>query len=170
MSLFFLPVDQKCFHGYPRHCTKTERRTWLLWHGKWGGTLPHTGPVRPHHSGLDTCKWQLGVFAHRYYTPHSVTLQGEQDSKTQVDWSKQSGESMRHEKMRAARRFTWRLCVCYRLTPHRRPSCPVWTSTHTARTRWCCRRPSPSCAHPSSTSEWKTLDSTSFSHCFFLSN
>lgn len=38
-----------------------------------------------------------------------------------------------------------------RLTPHRRPSCPALTSTHTAPTRWCCQRPSLSSARLSST-------------------
>lgn len=58
------------------------------------------------------------------------------------------------------------VCVCCRLTPHRRPSCPVSTSTHTAPTRWWCRRPSPSCARPSSTSESKMLDCSLFLRCF----
>jgi len=43
----------------------------------------------------------------------------------------------------------------FRLTLRRRPSCPALTYTHTAPTRWCCRRPSPSSAHPSSTSEFR---------------
>lgn len=44
-------------------------------------------------------------------------------------------------------------CVLPRLTPHRRPSCPASTSTHTAPTRWCCRRPSLSSARLNLTSE-----------------
>lgn len=60
------------------------------------------------------------------------------------------------------------VCVCCRLTPHRRPSCPVSTSTHTAPTRWCCRRPSPSCARPSSTSKSKMLDCSLFLRCFHI--
>lgn len=54
----------------------------------------------------------------------------------------------------AGNQLNWRLFPVFpRLTPHRRPSCPVLTSTHTAPTRWCCQRPSPSSARLSSTSE-----------------
>ena len=48
------------------------------------------------------------------------------------------------------------LCVC-RLTPHRRPSSPASTSTHTAPTRWCCPRPSPSSARQSLRSESENI-------------
>lgn len=63
LTLHFFSPDQKCVHYYPRHRTEAERWPWLLRHGKRGGTFPHTGPVRSHHSGLDTRKWQLGIFS-----------------------------------------------------------------------------------------------------------
>lgn len=48
----------------------------------------------------------------------------------------------------------WHLFPAFpRLTPHRRPSCPVLTSTHTALTRWCSPRLSLSSARQSSMSE-----------------